>query len=333
MVSKNRITSLLVNPNRIIVGIFNRLSPFIHDDETAVRIAYLLSMHKRLHLNHPQTFNEKLQWLKLHDKHPEYTQMVDKIEAKKIAARIIGDEHIIPTLGVWDKFEDIDFEKLPNQFVLKCNHDSGGIVICKDKSKMDITEARKKINRCLRRNPFWATREYPYKDVKPRILAEKYMVDPNSTTDGLTDYKFFCFNGVPKFMFVATNRPTDTRFDFFDISFHHLPFKQGHPLSSKPIRKPERYAEMVEIAKKLSKGYRHVRIDLYNMSGKIYFGEYTFFHYSGMVPFKPYVWDEKLGGYLNTPPRKKVNRLLCNSLQGFCIRLPDKSFHNLYKSA
>lgn len=315
------------NPNRIVVGIFNRLSPFIKDDETAVRIAYFLSMHKWLHLDNPQTFNEKLQWLKLHDKHPEYTQMVDKIEAKKIAAKIIGEEHIIPTLGVWDNFDDIDFDKLPDQFVLKCTHDSGGVVICRDKSNLDISAARKKINRCLQRNPFWATREYPYKNVKPRILAEEFLDDHSTDTTGLTDYKFFCFNGVPKFMFVATNRPIDTRFDFFDISFNHLPFRQGHPLSSKPIRKPERYAEMVEIAKKLSKGYQHVRIDLYNMSGKIYFGEYTFFHYSGMVPFIPHEWDEKLGRYLKFPPQK-VSWQLCNPLSlVFCIRLPEKSFH------
>ena len=252
-----------------------------------------------MNLENPRTFNEKLQWLKLHDKHEEYTPFVDKYEVKKIVANILGDQHVIPTIGVWDNVEDIDFDKLPSSFVLKTTHDSGGIVVCKDKSKLDISKAKSKLKKSLRHNFYWEHREYPYKDVKPRIIAEKYMVDESGSE--LKDYKFFCFDGQPKMLFVATDRPYDTRFDFFDIEFNHLPFKQGHPLASKKIVKPEGFEDMVKIAARLSQGFRHVRIDLYNINGKIYFGEYTFFHFSGNVPFDPEEWDYRIGEMLKLP--------------------------------
>ena len=202
-------------------------------------------------------------------------------------------------MGVWDKFDDIDFAQLPNQFVLKTTHDSGGIVIVKDKNKMDMQKARKKLEKSLQRKYFLMSREYPYKDVKPRIIAEKFMVDESGTE--LKDYKFFCFNGEVKFLFVATDRPFDTRFDFFDADFNHLPFKQGHPWAKKEIKKPANFEEMKRAAAALSKGMPHVRVDLYNINGEIYFGELTFFHFSGVVPFEPAEWDEKIGDYLKLP--------------------------------
>lgn len=251
-------------------------------------------------LDNPKTYNEKLQWLKLNDIHPEYTHLVDKYESKEYVRKIVGDEYIIPTLGVWDAFDEIPFDKLPNQFVLKTTHDSGGVVVCPDKSKLNIKAARKKLEKSLRHNYFYEHREYPYKDVTPRIIAEKFMVDESGSE--LKDYKFFCFDGKCKMMFIATGRRiNDVRFDFFDTEFHHLPFKQGHPWSGKEIAKPENFDEMVRLSEKLSKGFRHVRVDLYNINGKIYFGELTFFHFSGNVPFEPEEWDYKVGEWLKLP--------------------------------
>lgn len=264
-----------------------------------VKLDYFFGMKKFPDLKHPKTFNEKLCWLKLHGKHPEYTRLVDKYEVKEYVAGLIGKEHIIPTLGVWNTFDEIDFDKLPNEFVLKCTHDSGGLVICRDKKKLDMKAARRKIEKSLKKNYFYEHREYPYKEVKPRIIAEKLMVDESGTE--LKDYKFFCFDGKVKMMFVATDRPHDVRFDFFDAAFNHLPFKQGHPLASKKIVKPQGYEDMIEIAERLGKGYPHVRIDLYDINGQIYFGEMTFFHFSGNVPFEPNEWDEQIGSWIKLP--------------------------------
>lgn len=275
--------------NKLIVKGFLDFLP----DEKFLKLRYRLEMGKRLNLENPQSFNEKLQWLKLYDRNPEYTKMVDKYAVREYIAEKIGEEYLIPLLGVWDSFDEIDFDKLPNQFVLKCTHDSGGLVICKDKSQLDIAAAKKKINKCLKRNFYYLSREWPYKNVKPRIIAEKFMVDESGTE--LKDYKLFCFNGEPKALFVATDRPHDTKFDFFDMEFNHLPFTNGHPNAVKEIKKPEGLSEMAELAKKLSKGMKQVRIDFYDINGKVYFGEITFFHWSGMVPFEPEEWDYKLG--------------------------------------
>lgn len=279
--------------------ILRTVSPLIKNDERFIRWEYYLGMHKVLNLDNPQTFNEKLQWLKLHAKHEEYTNLVDKYEAKKYVASVIGDEYIIPTIGVWDKFEDIDFDKLPQQFVLKTTHDSGGVVICKDKSNLDISKARRKLNKSLKHNFYWEHREYPYKNVKPRIIAEKFMVDESGTE--LKDYKFFCFDGKPKMLYIATDRPYNTHFDFYDIEFNHLPFEQAHPLTKKIIAKPKGFNEMLRLAEVLSQNIPHVRVDFYDINGRIYFGELTFFHMSGNFPFKPEVWDYKIGEWLKLP--------------------------------
>lgn len=292
-------TSLVskLNPYRIMDRIIHKLSPYIKNDELYLKLLFFANMHRFLNLKHPTTFNEKLQWLKLNNQHKEYSDYVDKFKCKEIVRKIIGDKYIIPTLGIWDNFMDIDFNQLPNQFVLKCTHDSGGIVICKDKKTFDFSKAERIINRSLSSNFFLFSREYPYKYVQPRIIAEKFMVDESGTE--LKDYKFFCFNGEPKLLFVATDRPVDTRFDFFDMNFNHLPIQQGHPLASKEIKKPKGFEEMKKIAKEVSKGFPHVRIDLYDINGDVYFGETTFFHFSGNVPFNPEEWDYKLGEWLD----------------------------------
>ena len=278
-------------------GLYNHWS-----DEKYLKHKFKLEMGYDLNLNHPQTFNEKLQWLKLHDRNPLYTVMVDKYKAKEYVGNIIGSKYIIPTLGVWDKFEDIDFDKLPTQFVLKTTHDSGGVFICKNKEDFDIHAARLKLEKSLKRNFYYQGREWPYKNVKPRIIAEKYMVDEQ--TNELRDYKFFCFNGTPKMLFVATDRqnPTEeTKFDFYDMDFKHLPFSNGHPNSHKPITKPDTFAEMVKLATILSKNIPHVRVDFYEINGKVYFGELTFYHWSGFMKFEPHEWDKKIGDLIHLP--------------------------------
>lgn len=271
-------------------------------DKIYLKLKYYIIFHKKLNLKSPTTYNEKLQWLKLYNRKKIYTQMVDKYEVKKYVANIIGEEYIIPTLGVYDKFDDIDFQKLPKQFVIKCTHDSGGLVICKDKDSFNYEQAKIKINKSLKNNYFYSGREWPYKNVKPRIIIEKYIEDESGYE--LKDYKFFCFDGEPKTMFIATDRSNpkeETKFDFFDMSFEHLPFTNGHPNSTKKIIKPKGFNEMKKLAKTLSKDFPHVRIDFYDINGKIYFGEITLFHWSGFVPFEPEEWDYKFGEWIKLP--------------------------------
>ena len=272
-------------------------------DKVYLVLLYRRVFNKKLNIDNPKSFNEKLQWLKLYYRDPLYTTLVDKYAVKAYVAEKVnnGSLNIIPTLGIWDSFEDIKFDQLPEQFVLKTTHDSGSVCICKDRNTFDYKKAKKILTKSLKHNYYLNDREWPYKDVPRRIIAEQYMVDESGTE--LKDYKFFCFNGEPRLMFVATDRPADTRFDYFDINFNHLPFMQGFPNSSKEINKPKGWVTMIEIAKMLSANIPHVRIDLYDINGKIYFGEYTFFHNSGFVPFKPEEWDYKIGNLLELPPK------------------------------
>lgn len=271
-------------------------------DKMYIKRKYKKRMGKKVNLKKPVTYSEKIQWLKLYDRRPEYTIMADKYLAKDYVANIIGQEYIIPTLGVWERVEDIDFESLPNQFVLKTTHDSGGLVICKDKNRLDIEKAKLKLNKSLQSNYFLHGREWPYKNVKPRIIAEKYIEDKNGE---MNDYKFFCFNGKVKALFVATDRPIDTRFDFFDVEFNHLPIVNGHPNAEKAIEKPKNFEDMIRLAEILSQGIPHVRVDLYNVDSKIFFGEMTFSHYNGMTPFEPDEWDRIFGEWLTLPKKKR----------------------------
>lgn len=272
-------------------------------DKTYLRIIYYLRVNKILHFKNPKSFNEKLQWLKVYNRDPLYTILVDKLKSKKWVANKIGQEHIIPFLGVYDKWEDIDFSILPDQFVIKCTHNCG-VVICTDKNKLDINKAKATIEKSLHENYYYFSREWPYKNVPPKILIEKYMVDESGTE--LKDYKFFCFNGEPKLFFIATDRNiNDVKFDFFDMDFNHLPIRNGHDNASHLITKPEKFDEMIEIARTLSKDIPHVRVDLYNINGTIYFGEMTFFHFGGMTPFEPEKWDYEIGSWLELPKKRK----------------------------
>lgn len=295
------IYSLVSNPNllgRFLLRKFAILFP----DELFLRWKWRLMMGYKLPLDNPITYNEKLQWLKLYNRKPEYTQMVDKFEVKHYVANIIGEEHIIPTIGIWDKVEDINFNELPNQFVLKCTHDSGGIVICRDKRFLDIGAAQRNLRKGLKKNYYYQNREWPYKNVKPRIIAEHYMED--SKTHDLRDYKFFCFDGKVKALFIATERQNEgneTKFDFFDVDFRHLDIKNGHPNAEVPPAKPESFEMMKKMAEKLSENIPHIRVDFYEVNGKPYFGELTFSHWSGMVPFEPARWDKIFGDWITLP--------------------------------
>ena len=296
----NTIKDILKRPQLLFLTLGHReLFNWMADDRY-LKIAFWARMGKWQNLESPQTFSEKLQWIKLHDRNPLYTKMVDKYEVKAIVADIIGEEYVIPTIGVWNSAEDIAFASLPTQFVLKCTHDSGGLVICKDKSKLEIGAAKKKLATCLKHSFYWGMREWPYKDVKPRVIAEQYMEDE---TGELRDYKFFCFNGEVKALFIASDRTKniETKFDFFDEKFNHLPFTNGHPNADVPPLKPIRFDEMKMLAAKLSKGIPHVRVDFYEIKGKVYFGEMTFFHWSGMTPFVPEEWDYKFGNWIKLP--------------------------------
>lgn len=274
-------------------------------DEKYLNMLYKHKFGKNIDFENPKTYNEKQQWMKVHYYNPLYTQLADKYGVRKYIADKIGEDYLIPLIGVYKNFDDIDFDKLPNQFVIKCTHDSGGLIICSDKKKLNIVAAKKKIERCLKRNYYPNSREWVYRDIEPQIIIEKYMVDESGYE--LKDYKFFCFDGEVKAMFLASDRGGDeeTKFDFFDRNFNHLDFTNGHPNSDKELKKPDKYEDMVALAEGLSKGFPHVRVDLYNINGKLYFGEMTFFHWSGLKPFKPEKWDRIFGDWFKLPKKNR----------------------------
>lgn len=304
----NKIISYIVEPKKIILYLMNKNYLSFIPDETFLKMKYKLMMGTKLDLENPKTFNEKLQWLKLHDRNPEYTKMVDKYEAKEYVANIIGKEYIIPTLGVWDKFDDIDFDALPNEFVLKPTHTSGNVFICKDKSKIDYKKLKKQVNKWLKRDYYRIHREWPYKNVKPRIIAEKYM--ENSNDEELKDYKLMCFNGKVKFAFICTDRYSEDglKVTFFDLNWHKLPFERHYPSSNKYIEEPKNYELMKILAEELSQDIPFVRVDFYEINGKIYFGELTFYPGAGFEEFNPEIWDQKIGDMLELPKEKKIEK-------------------------
>lgn len=293
------ISYFIHNPYQLVERIA-LMVPGAFSDKCFLKILFRSRAGYKLNLKNPITFNEKLQWIKLYDHNPQYTTMVDKHSVKKYVADIIGEEYIIPTLGVWDKPEDIDWESLPRQFVLKCTHDSGGLVICKDKALLNKEKAIEKLGKSLQYNFYLAAREWPYKNVPRRIIAEEYKEDEFGE---LRDYKFFCFDGEVKALFIATDRQSreEPYFDFFDADFNHLPMRHGHPNAPTLPQKPRSFEKMKELAAKLSKGMAEARIDFYDVNGHPYFGEITLFHHTGMVPFEPKKWDEIFGSWIKLP--------------------------------
>lgn len=295
------IVTYIKKPKTLGLAILSHFGTWL-PDSLYLKIMFRLEMGYTLNLKKPQTFNEKLQWLKLYNRKPEYTRMVDKSEAKTVAENILGKGYVIPTLGVWNKFEEIDFNSLPDSFVLKTTNGGGGggVIICRDKSKLNLASAAERLKSSLKANIYRHLKEWPYKNVKPRIIAEKFMVDESGE---LRDYKFYCFNGEPKVFLVASERFSGHRtyFDYFDMEGNHLPFTQGGMNNPVTPALPSTFEEMKQVAKKLSHGLPHVRIDLYSVDEKVYFGEFTFFDSSGFEKFTPREWDNIFGGWIILP--------------------------------
>lgn len=319
------IKKILKNPILYIIFLMGRILPdTAFFNSIYLKILYRYKYKEKLNIKNPRSYNEKLQWLKVYDRKDEYTKMADKYEMKKYVEEKLGKGYTVPTLGVWDKFEDINFDVLPNQFVLKCTHDSGGLIVCRNKEELNLDSARKRINRCLKRNYYYNNREWPYKNIRPRIIAESYlneedngMLENNNSKHeystqylqnkyGLLDYKFMCFNGEVKLMFLDIGVIGDNighaeeyYRNVYDKNFKLMDIKETRKNFQYNIKKPINYEKMVEIAEKLSKGLKHIRVDLYNVNNKIYVGELTFYHGSGLTNyFEPKEWDEKIGTWI-----------------------------------
>lgn len=273
-------------------GFYNHL-----DDRSYLEKLYRAKMGRPLNLEDPKLFSEKLQWLKLYDRNPLYTRLVDKYLVREYVAEKLGEEYLIPLLGVWDDPDEIDFDALPDQFVLKCNHNSGtGMCICRDKSKLDYEHVRKDLRKGLRENFYLKNREWPYKDVKPKVIAESYLEDTED--DALTDYKFFCFQGIPKVMYISKDTGKDPRTDFFDMTFSHLPIRSKDPQADIPPVKPDQFEKMKQLAEILSMDIPHLRVDFYFAHSRIYVGELTFYHMGGFAKITPHEWDLRLGSLI-----------------------------------
>ena len=301
----DRIFRMIRQPRYIGSALLRQFSHWITDDEWYVKTRYRFYTGKKLNLENPQTYNEKLSWQKLYDHNPIYTMMVDKYAVKKYVADLIGEQYIIPTIGVWMTPEDIEWDTLPNQFVLKTTHDSGGVIVVKDKSKLDKQKAINKLKKCLKADNFAITREWPYKNVPRRVIAEVYM--EGEKTGELRDYKFFSFDGEVKALFISQDRGKsgeDVKFDYFDSEYNHLDIHQYHESGKTIPEKPVCFEEMKMLASKLSKGLPQVRVDFYEVNGKVYFGELTFFHHGGLVPFTPEKWDYTFGSWIHLPLKK-----------------------------
>lgn len=288
----------LFGSRNIRLGILNCLR-FI-PDKAMIKIEYRLKIHKSLRLTPPITFNEKLQWLKLNDRKPIYTIMADKYEVREYIKEKIGEQYLVPIYGVWESVDDISFDMLPDEFVLKCTHDSGSVIVCRDKNKLDIENTKKFLNNRLKKNSFWYGREWPYKNIKPRIIAEKLLKD--SRYENLPVFKIFCFSGEPKIIqqFLNDKQPNET-VDYFDTNWNRLNMMQRFPNSVNPIERPKRLDDMLKIAGKLSKGTAFLRIDLYEVDDEIVFSEHTFYTDAGYSIFEPEeeCWDEKLGEWID----------------------------------
>lgn len=311
----NAIHSLFYNPQHLFAAFLYRFGRSL-PDKLYLQWIHYFETGNHINWENPQRYNEKLQWIKLYDHNPLYTTLVDKYAVKKyVRALLESDSEFTPphshvkcnisvTYGVWGCAEEVEWDKLPNQFVLKTNHDSGnnGVFIVKDKSKIDKLQLSRKIDKSLKRDTSIPGREWPYRDVKRCVFAEEYLED---ATGELRDYKFFCFDGIVKYLFIATERQSggEVKFDYFDADFNHLDLVQKHPMSGKMIEKPALFEQMKEVAAKLSKGLPQVRLDLYEVNGRIYFGEYTLFHHNGVVPFHPDKWDFIWGEQIHLPAR------------------------------
>lgn len=293
------IRDILMSPRKVIPALASRGFLQWLPDKAYLKTCYYGYMGQKLNLKEPKAFTEKLQWLKLYDRIPRYTVMVDKYEAKKYIAETVGEKYVIPTLGVWHDAEEIDFEELPDQFVLKCTHDSGSVEVCANKALFDKKAAVMRLRNRLKKNYYYRGREWPYKNVKPRIVAEMYLED--TAEDALTDYKFFCFGGKARVMYISKDHGANPRTDFFDMEFNHLPIKVRDPNADIPPKKPKQFEKMKQLAEILSKDIPHLRVDFYIVNDRLYIGELTFYHMSGFAKITPHEWDICMGSWITLP--------------------------------
>lgn len=300
------IKNSLLHPSRLMAGLWARIGQNVADD-VYLKWRYRFIFGERLHLDSPTGYNEKINWLKVYNRNPLYSKIVDKADVKDFVRPIIGEDKIIKTLGIWDNFDEIDFDSLPDQFVLKSTNGGGGtgVVICRDKTSFNRESAKKRIESSMHFN--WRyEREWVYRDIKPRIIAEEYMYNEDGTD--LVDWKIHCFNGEPKVLFYASDRYTPgekVKFDWYDMNLKHLPVKsKGYENANKIIEPFPEWEEMKEVARKLSKGMPYVRVDLYLINRKIYFGELTFFHDGGAVALQPKEWEHTFGSWIQLPENK-----------------------------
>lgn len=299
----DRLSAYLKNPARVGLGILRRLAPLI-DDETFLRWKYRLETGRKLNLDNPKRFTEKIQYLKLWYRKPEFTAFVDKVAAKRYVEMRLGKHLLIPTIAIWNRPEEIDLKRLPDRFVLKTTHGGGstGVVVCRDKSVFDLDKAIRDLRRSMDSDIYINQREWPYKNVHRRIIVEEYM--ENEGDGELTDYKFYCFDGIPRYCQVIANRHSGETIDFFDMDWNHQDFFGLNPKcanSSVGRQRPKRLEEMYRIASVLSEGLPFLRVDLYEINGKVYFGEMTFYPNSGFGAFSPDTWDFKLGDFITLP--------------------------------
>lgn len=299
--NKDTLRKWIDNPWKIGISFARRGWLNFLPDKAYLSILYRANFKKKIDWKNPKTFNEKLQWLKLIDRNINYCDMVDKYKVKQDVSSKIGKEHVVPILGgPWNNFDEIDFDTLPDQFVLKTTHDCGGVFICKDKKSIDYQKAKCFLEKHLRRNYYFHCREWPYKNIIPRIFAERFISDKENTV--LPVYKIFCFDGCPKIIQVILNdKQINESVDYFDIQWNRLNLKQNFPNSTQPLMRPHNLDTMLRIAETLSLGHAFIRVDLYEANGTIYFSEYTFYSDAGFAKFEPEEWDEILGSWIQLP--------------------------------
>lgn len=275
-------------------------------DSLYLKVLYRVIMGRKLNLKNPKEYNEKLQWLKLNDRKPEYSTMVDKYEVRGYIEDLLGDKYLIPCLGIYDSVDDIDIDALPDRFVLKCTHDSGSVEICKDKSSFDIEGARHRLSQAMKRNYYATYREWPYKYVKPRIIAEGYLEGDGGD---LKDYKVMCFNGEAKIIEVHENRFVEGKVHtqtFYDKEWNIVPLTQVETVTvDRPGERPRQLDEIIRLSELIAKDMYHARIDWYIEGDKIYFGEITFFDGSGFESFSTPEMERMLGDMIKLPEKWK----------------------------
>lgn len=291
---------LLKSPRQLCVRLYQRLYMGSNDDEQYLKSLYWLQFGRKFNIENPQSFNEKLNWLKLYCRDSLYTQLADKYEVKKYVADTIGKQYVVENYGVYNCWDEIDFSALPLQFVIKGTHDSGGAFVCRNKATFDMGKVRKCVERNLSINYFYPLREWPYRDIQPRIIVDRYLDD--HTGNELRDYKFWCFNGKPTYMY-CTIKGKNIFENFYDMNFQVVPINHGFPRHQPEFEKPQNFELMKSLAAKLSTNIPFVRVDFFEVEGNVYFGEFTFYDWGGMRPFKKYEQDLELGRLIDLPKK------------------------------